>query len=216
MQYELRICSLSRTCFQLANSVMDFSKLHFSETDKLTGPDNYLIWSHQVMRIFKRYKLWHLIQPGPVTATAIPSQVETAESEPSTSTSRPQPQRVQSTHTVSDKDDKEKCHNILTFTVHRTLIATLKGFGDNPRLVWERLQGRFQSAAEQRKCDLREQLNSLRMTEGTTVQKYLLDFDQIIQQLACVDELIPEKQMSTLLSRAFLLPGNLSKQHGEQ
>jgi hypothetical protein len=183
---------------------MDFSKLHFNESDKLTGPENYLIWSHQVMQIFKRYKLWHLIHGD--AARAQPSWEETADSTPQTSNvARPDPTRSRpalstvdstpeagtvarpepqlpwpsltgtrpdiqaTTDLITLEENIETCHDILTFTVHHTLIATLRGFGEDPKLVWQRLQQQFQSAAEQRKCNLCEQLNSLCMSEGTTV-----------------------------------------------
>lgn len=153
---------------------MDLTKLNFHESDKLAGARNYLIWAYRVERIFRSYKLWDLIVPPAPVAGATP---------------------LTAAEMLAKEDRIEKCLNIYSFTVTTTLIPSIRRMGSDPAEVWTKLKKRFESAAEQRKMDLREELNNLKMDEGMTVEQFLMKLDLIVIQLADIDEDVDDKAL---------------------
>jgi hypothetical protein len=61
---------------------MDDVKVKFSDHDKLVGAKNYLLWAYNVKRVFKRHRVWDLVNPEdfnatPVTTTTSSSSIAT-------------------------------------------------------------------------------------------------------------------------------------------
>jgi hypothetical protein len=89
----------------------------------------------------------------------------------------------------------QRCHSIFSFTVHRSLIATVKRFGRDPAIVWAGLQNQFESQAKNRKLELLSELHSLSMSDSSTFDTFLKALDHIIVQLADVDEVVSNQTL---------------------
>lgn len=172
---------------------MDLTKLNFHENDKLLGARNYLNWAYKVERIFRSNKLWDLVVPSP-TSSADSSSQSTASSTPGGSKQKG-PSKEEAKEAALLEERIEKCLNIFSFTVSSVLIPSIRRMGTSPSGIWNRLKQRFESAAEQRKIDLKDSLTNLTMKEGTTIEQFLIELDLIVVQLSDIDEEVEDKAL---------------------
>jgi hypothetical protein len=59
-------------------------------------------------------------------------------------------------------------------------------YGDDLASIWARLCQRFKLNVEERKTDLKEELNNLQMTEGTTIEQFLISLDVQLANISIV------------------------------
>lgn len=86
-----------------------------------------------------------------------------------------------------DLKRKQKCILILTATITNAIIPTVKRLKDDPALLWTRLRQKFLSAALQQKIDLRNELQNIRMKEGSTIEEHMARIE-LLSELADLDE----------------------------
>lgn len=185
---------------------MDLSKINFHESDKLVGHKNYLVWAFKVEQIFIREDVWDIIDPTTATlassTTASMSTVSTSASQTMATNSQSMaPATVTATGTTPtvrfDLKRKQKC--ILIATVTNAIIPTVKRLKDDPALLWTRLRQKFLSAALQRKIDLRNELQNIRMKEGTSIEEHMLRIELLLSELADLDEEVEERILAQIV-----------------
>lgn len=91
--------------------------------------------------------------------------------------------------------DKDRVIIIISKTVSSTIIPTVMRFETEPPLLWNALKQKYESAATQRKLDLKKSLLDLKMTEGTSVQDYLQSIERHVAELGRVGESVPDQEL---------------------
>lgn len=211
---------------------MDLKRFGFFETDRLQGSANYFRWSFTVENIFKGLKLWDIITGSSSLTTTFKAAADQGEleeepvvvtSEGETSNdeelSKKKKQLVEEslTKTVAEareaakivaiaekyEERKQMCLHIFSATVSPSILPVVKSMRNDPSGLWKRLRSKFESAALQRKLDLRNELMNIRMEEDTSIEEFIKVIDHFIMQLADVDEDIPDKELIHVVLRAL-------------
>lgn len=77
-------------------------------------------------------------------------------------------------------------------------------FRTEPDLLWIALKSKYESAATQRKLDLKKSLLDLKMSEGSSVQDYLHSIERHVAELGCVGESLPDQELIQIVLRNLL------------
>jgi hypothetical protein len=170
---------------------MDLTKINFHESERLVGTSNYPMWAFTVERVFRTHHVWDLVtQDVPDNATGT-SSVDTPSKSKADSSKKDSLKETGDKDTASAsslEDRREKCLTIFLFPVTATIKTSIKRYGKNPAVIWMRLKKRYGSTSSTRKLDLRRDLQSIKMTDGMTVDQFLHKIDTVITQLADIDE----------------------------
>lgn len=79
-------------------------------------------------------------------------------------------------------------------------------FRTKPDQSWIALKREYESAATQRKLDLKKSLLDLEMSGGSSVQDYLHAIERHVAELGCVEESISDQELIQIVLRN--LPDN--------
>lgn len=205
---------------------MDLKRFGFFETDRLQGSANYFRWSFTIENIFKGLKLWDIITGTSSLTTTLKAAVNNgeldeepvlviAEGEPSDVTKKAIEDRLTKTVAaakegskiieVAEKfeERKQMCLNIFSTTVSPSILPVVKSMRDDPSGLWKRLRSKFESAALQRKLDLRNKLMNVHMDDDSSIEDFIKVIDHFIMQLADVDKHIPDRELMHVVLHAL-------------
>ncbi|CAM6111018.1 unnamed protein product [Calypogeia fissa] len=171
----------------------DVTKISFSDGDKLVGASNNMVWAFIVEQILREKGLWYIIENNDtvtlIRRNSTGSEIET---------------EAQSQRTISIADrqrDVERVIIIITKTVSASVIPTVMTFRSDPTGLWVALKNQFESAALQRKLDLKTSLILCKMPEGSSIQDYLQKIRNYVVELGCVGEKVPEAELIQIVLR---------------
>ncbi|CAM6115755.1 unnamed protein product [Calypogeia fissa] len=177
----------------------DATKITFSDSDKLVGASNYMIWSFMVEQTLREKDLWDIVDPPSATSAATTSETSTTTSTASSiaaailaAASVPLPASTQ---------DKDRVIIIITKTVSATVVPVIMRFRDDPQKLWSTLKRNYESAALQRRLDLKTNLLNLKMTEGSSVQEYLHTITHHVVELARVGDQVADQDLIQIVLR---------------
>ncbi|CAM6101725.1 unnamed protein product [Calypogeia fissa] len=145
---------------------MDLRKFGFYESDRLIGKENYPMWVFKVEQVFRGMGLWEIVSPSPATRRrlALAQEQDRAveeEGDPDLGVlqgaAAPALTRAQYDEKVQD------CTRVFTATVTSSVLPIVKTLRTDPAALFSRLRRKFESAAIQRKIDLRNQLMNLKI-----------------------------------------------------
>lgn len=139
------------------------------ETSRLDGPVNYQVWSYRLKRLLERNNVW-------IYCTEPRSRNAAA----------------------AEKEGRKIALQAITDSVKDSVIPVVCRFED-PHLLWKALEDRYQSKSGSRRLVLLQKLVSLRKEDGTSMEQYVTEVKDIIDQLKGMEVKIPEDLCTLLL-----------------
>lgn len=174
---------------------MDPTLRDLSDSAKLEGQENYLLWSYRVKMLLMQENLWRFIAPAS-TSNPDGGSSSSADSE-SVTTSVAGPSAAAQTVTSSPNDDAERkiraCRIIIS-TVKDHIILHVLHLTD-PLAIWTKLRTMYDIQSPSRRLALKAKLHSLRMHEGKTLDSHLQDTNSIVTQLASLGVSIQDEDL---------------------
>jgi hypothetical protein len=166
---------------------MDPSVKDVPESMKLVGPSNYVIWSYKVRMILMQEGLWRLVEPIAAVASSSNSTRQTSgESAVIVNTTSSIPVASVSTElSTPTPRETEQCYRarcIIISMVRDSIILSVIHL-TNPQAIWLRLRSMCDIRSSSKRMLLKEQLYSLRLTEGKGISEHLQSINLIVTQL---------------------------------
>lgn len=141
------------------------------EASKLDGNTNYSVWSFKMRNVMTREDTWKLVEP-PAGTVAPTDPAELAAL------------RIQ----------KNKALTTIGLSVRDNVIPYIANITE-PDVCWATLKNLYANSTNSRKLMLRRRLTNLKLEEGSSMTQFLQHLKELINELACVGEIISDNQI---------------------
>lgn len=150
---------------------MAFRESQIADSSKLEGIPNYSVWEFKVRSVLNRDDVWKLVDPPPGTvAPTDPAEIAALEIQ------------------------KKKALTIIALSVKDNVIPYISHITE-PDVCWKVLQDLYSNKTNSRKLLLKRKLTNLKMEEGTIVSQFLQQLKELVNELACVGEILNDAEL---------------------
>lgn len=165
---------------------MDSTLRDVSDSTKLEGQSNYLLWSYRVKMTLMQESLWRFITPATQASSSSNSDSGTTSNLTSGAAAAP---------TTNDEEERKiRVCRIIVATVKDHIILHILHLTD-PLEIWEKLKSMYDVESPSRRLALKEKFHSLRMSETKTIDSHLQDTNSLVTQLASLGVTISDEDL---------------------
>ena len=164
-----------------ANMTDSTKHCEIGESNKLQGLQNYTVWKIKMEAIFRREKLWGLIETKQ-SVSVFPTTIAGID--------YPSEERFHS--------EKQRARSGLILSVSDSLIG-LVAEKDDPADSWNILRRMYNAGDQQQILFLTNKIHNLSLSEGGDVTAYLMDASNLRNHLNALGETISDRQLVNIV-----------------
>ena len=150
------------------------------EGDKLKGSTNYYVWSLKLRAMLRAESQWGITE-SEQNPVAFPATIDG--------------EVIIEAHL---KKKKGLACRLLILLISDDLIDLVVGYSD-PALIWKTLQEQFHGGDQSQILTLMSQLQSLKMSEGGSVEEYIKKARELKNRLSSMGERLSDKNVNQTL-----------------
>ena len=158
----------------------DSTSITIRDADKLRGQQNYYIWALKLRTILRGENLWTIFE----TVQAPAAYPTTIDGEAMTE--------------VQLRRSKAMATRILTLAVNDDLVDMVATHAD-PALAWAALKAAFSAGDQNQILTLMGQLQTIRLTEGGSLEDYLKKARELKNRLVSMEEIVSDRALTQLV-----------------